>query len=224
MNDEVFTTLMTIDSFKLQGMDGFQLFFFKRYWDIVGDDVCSLVSNAYTNYYFDQRLAQTLLVQILKEDKPLYFKQFHSINLYNVVYKLITKTLVKKLYPFLDELISHLRSSFIQSRCTIKNVMVAQEVMHHIHKSKSKQGLFAVKINLGKAYDKYSWDFLQATLEDFGFPNKTIQLIMFCVRSFSLSLIWNVTKLSSFVPNKGLQKGDPLFPYHFVLGMKKLSI
>lgn len=46
---------------------------------------------------------------------------------------------------------------------------------------------------------------------------------MFCVRSFSLSLIWNVTKLSSFVPNKGLQQGDPLFPYHFVLGMKKLS-
>lgn len=100
--------------------------------------------------------------------------------------------------------------------------MVAQEVMHHIHKSKSKQGLLATKINLEKAYDKYSWDFLQATLEDFGSLNKTIQLIMFCVRFFSLSLIWNVTKLSSFVSNKGLQKGDPLFPYHFVLGMKKL--
>lgn len=94
--------------------------------------------------------------------------------------------------------------------------------MHHIHKSKSKQGLLATKINLEKAYDKYSWDFLQATLEDFGSLNKTIQLIMFCVRFFSLSLIWNVTKLSSFVSNKGLQKGDPLFPYHFVLGMKKL--
>lgn len=161
MKDEVFTTLMTVDSFKSQGVDDFQLFFFKIYWDIVGDDVCSIVSNAYTNCYFDQRLAQTLLVQILKEDKPLYIKQFHSISLYNVVYKLITKTLVNKLCPFLDELISHLQSSFIQSRCTTNNVMVAQEVMHHIHKSKSKQGLLAAKIILKKAYDKYSWDFLQ---------------------------------------------------------------
>jgi len=46
---------------------------------------------------------------------------------------------------------------------------------------------------------------------------------MFCVQSTSLTLLWNGSKLPSFSLNRGLQQGDPLFPYLFVLNMEKLS-
>ena len=73
-----------------------------------------------------------------------------------------------------------------------------------MHKTKNKHGVLAIKINIKKAYDMVSWDFLQTNLEQFFFPETTVNLIMFRVRTSFLTLLWNSSKLSSFVPNHGL--------------------
>jgi hypothetical protein len=80
-----------------------------------------------------------------------------------------------------------------------------------------------VKIDLEKVYDRVNWDFLQTTLEDFGFPFGTMTLIMFCVRSSSLTLIWNGSKLPSFSLTCRLKQRDLIPLYLFVLCMEKLA-
>lgn len=48
---------------------------------------------------------------------------------------------MNKLRPFLDSLVGPLQSSFIPGRGTTDNALIAQEIIHHMHKSKSNQGL-----------------------------------------------------------------------------------
>lgn len=67
---------------------------------------------------------------------------------------------MNRLRPYLDDLIGPLQSSFISSRSTTDNAFVAQEVMHHMHHSKSKRDALAAKINYGKVYDRVIRDFL----------------------------------------------------------------
>jgi hypothetical protein len=123
----------------------------------------------------------------------------------------------------LDSIIRPFQGSFIPGRGTTDNALLAQEIMHHIHKSKSKYGTLAAEIDLEKAYDRVNWGFLEATLEEFGFPEVTVKLKMHCVKSASLALLWNGSKLPSFIPTKGLDRGDPMSPYLFVICMEKLS-
>jgi hypothetical protein len=73
---------------------------------------------------------------------------------------LITKVLVNRLRPFLDDLIGPLQSSFIPGCNTSDNALIAQEVLHFMHKTIGKQGYLAAKVDLEKAYDRVNWDFL----------------------------------------------------------------
>uniref|UniRef100_A0A151UGD4 Ribonuclease H protein At1g65750 family n=1 Tax=Cajanus cajan TaxID=3821 RepID=A0A151UGD4_CAJCA len=52
----------------------------------------------------------------------------------------------------------------------------------------------------------------------------TCRLIMNCVSSSSLHLLWNGVKTATIIPRRGLRQGDPLSPYLFVLCMEKLGL
>nr|KYP72926.1 LINE-1 reverse transcriptase isogeny [Cajanus cajan] len=93
-----------------------------------------------------------------------------------------------------------------------------------IRKEGSGVGSLTLKIDLEKAYDRVRWDFLESTLVQFGFPSITTQLIMWGLKNSSISLLWNGSKLSSFVPSCGLRQGDPLSPYLFVFCMERLTL
>lgn len=70
-------------------------------------------------------------------------------------------------------------------------------------KTRRRNVLF--KHDLEKAYDRVDWKFLEDTLRDFGFPLPIIVLIMHCVSSSSLSIIWNGVRLQSFSATRGLR-------------------
>lgn len=199
--EEVFNALRAMKSYKAPGPDAFQLFFFKTYWDIIGDDIWNLVKKAYETSSIDSRIAETLVVLIPKVDQPTRLKQFRPISLCNVTYKLITKIFVNKLRPFLNELVGPLQSSFIHGRGTVNNAIVAQEILHYMHRPKSKVGSIAFKIDLENAYDKIDWDFLHNTLHDFDFLEHIINLVMCCIKSSSLTMLWNGNELRSFTPS-----------------------
>ena len=96
--------------------------------------------------------------------------------------------------------------------------------MNFMHKTKAKKEVLAFKIDLEKAYDHVNWNFLEATLQDFGFPSMVIRLVICCVHSSNIFILWNECKLDGFFPTRGLRQGDLISPYLFVLCMEKFAI
>lgn len=64
----------------------------------------------------EKELNKTLICLILKTNKPSSFKQFRSISLCNVTYKVITKLISNRLRPILPNLIRPTQTSFIVGR------------------------------------------------------------------------------------------------------------
>ena len=105
----------------------------------------------------------------------------------------------------------------------LDNIIIAQELIHSLDNKKGSMGFMAVKVDLAKAYDRKEWSFIHKVLLAFHFPQKLIELIMSCISTTSMSLLFNGGKLSAFKPSRGIRQGDSLSPYLFILYMEYLG-
>ena len=103
------------------------------------------------------------------------------------------------------------------------NFIIVQELVHSIGRTKGKNGIMAIKIDLEKAYDKIEWSFIREMLLSLNFPSNLVELIMSCLSSVSSSLLFNGGCLDPFWPSRGIRQGDPLSPYLFIICIEYLS-
>lgn len=60
-------------------------------------------------------------------------------------------------------------------------------------------------------------------MESVGLSPHLTHLIMCCVTSTSMRVLFNGVKIEAFTPSRGIKQGDPLSPYLFVLCVERLA-
>ena len=86
----------------------------------------------------------------------------------------------------------------------IDNVLVAQELFYALDRKKGKEGYMAINVDLEKAYDRLEWCFIHKVLQAYHFPQNIIKVIMSCVNSTKISILFNGGALEAFNPSRGL--------------------
>lgn len=169
-------------------------------------------------------LNKTLITLIPKCNNPETLGNYRPISLCNSIYKVVTKIIVARIRPLLADIVSPLQTAFVPGRKGVDNAIIVQELIHSMSKKKGRGGVMAIKIDLEKAYDRMEWSFIRDTLNLFKFPSHLISLIMSCVSSSSVAILFNGGALNSFNPSRGIRQEDPLSPYLFILCMEVLGV
>ncbi|KAF7129888.1 hypothetical protein RHSIM_Rhsim10G0112100 [Rhododendron simsii] len=159
--EEVKNVVLQMGALKAPGSNGFPGLLYQTYWDTIGDDVFNAVRSFFQDGVMPAEMNQT-----------------------NVT--LILRFLIRRLQPYMNEIITEHQSAFIPGRQIQDNIIVAHKVFHFLRNKKvgSKASL-AVKLDLNKAYDRVCWDFLFQVMEKMGFEGKWIAWVKQCVCVFN---------------------------------------
>ena len=70
-----------------------------------------------------------------------------------------------------------------------------------------------VKIDFEKAYDLLRWSFIRETLMELHLPQSMVEVVMQCIESARLSILWNGEPMEAFRPTRGIYVRGILYPH-----------
>lgn len=220
--DEAKKVMLEMPVDRAPGPDGFGAAFYRRCWNIVKDDVVAalnLVFNANSQHLHLLNTASIILLP--KKDDPTQLADYRPISLIHSFIKLFTKVLATRLAARMNELVGPAQSAFIKSRRIQENFLYVQGVVRKIHRAKCPAVL--LKLDIAKAFDSVSWEFLIELLRHLGFGSKWRDCIAVLLGSSSTTVCINGQDTHRIRLARGLRQGDPLSPLLFDLVMETFA-
>ncbi|XP_071694395.1 uncharacterized protein [Rutidosis leptorrhynchoides] len=222
-NEDIKLAMFGIGEDKASGPDGYSSSFFKKAWDVVGDEVGCAIKEFFKNGQLLTEINHTILTLLLKVKSPSKVNDYRPISCCNVLYKCISKIITSRIKGALDVIISNNQSAFVSGRRIFDNILLTQEIMKNYHLDRGIPRC-AFKVDIQKAYDTVDWEFLKEVLQGFGFHKIMIKWIMKCVSTTSFSISINGELHGHFKGKRGLRQGDPMSPYLFTMVMEILTL
>ncbi|KAL0289058.1 UNVERIFIED_CONTAM: hypothetical protein Scaly_2713200 [Sesamum calycinum] len=160
---EVKEAFFDIDVESAPGPDGYTSEFYRAAWSVVGQDLFKAVGEFFHTGKLLKQINTTLIALIPKVNMPLYVSDYRPISCCNVLYKAITKIIVKRIHRILPLMIDNSQNAFVPGRSITDNILLAQELLAGYNQMRLPNRC-TLKVDIQKAYDSVEWDFLLEVL------------------------------------------------------------
>ena len=134
-------------------------------------------------------LNDAYMVLLRKKDNPEEIRDFRPISLIHSFGKLVTKCMVNRLVGIHDRLVRRNQSAFIKGRSIHDNFRAVNLACKVVHATRTPCVL--LKIDIVKAFDTVSWEFLLDVLQHMGFGLRCRNWVATALSSASTRILLN---------------------------------
>nr|GEZ38165.1 RNA-directed DNA polymerase, eukaryota, reverse transcriptase zinc-binding domain protein [Tanacetum cinerariifolium] len=138
------------------GPDGLTFGFYRRYWDIIGNDVVDAVKWIFLHGEIPKGGNSSFITLIPKVPNANMGKDFRPISLS------LIGSLYKVIATVLDDIVDEIQSAFVTDRQILDGPFILNEIVHWCKNKKKQYMIF--KVDFEKAYDSVRWDFIDDIL------------------------------------------------------------
>lgn len=147
---------------------------------------------------------------------------FHPISLLNEDMKLLGKILCSRIHKYLHSLIHRDQVGSVPGRQAgdrVRKVVHLISLLHH-HKIPG----FLLSLDIYKAFDSLSWDYLCYVLQRWGFGDSVLTWLTALYSSSSAVVRYAGCLSPPFPISRGARQGCPLSPVLFILALEPLAM
>lgn len=171
--EEIKKLFFKLNPNKAPGPDGLTSGFFKESWDILSAEVIVSVQQLFASSFLPSAANATILSLVPKIPGATKITDYRSISCLNTVYKVISRLLVSRLKPILPKFTLPSQTAFVKDRLLVENTTLASELVKRYRKNKGAKRI-TIQVDITKAFDTLSWDFILSCLQGLQLPSKFI--------------------------------------------------
>lgn len=207
--EEFKSALHALPNDKVSGPDEFTKEFFVAAWPIVGKEFIISVQSFFLFVFLPTGINATILSLIPKSEEARTMKDYRPIANCNLLYKVISKILARRLKTIFPDAIEPNQTAFIKGRLLLENVLLASELVNGYHRT-TLSNRATIKLDISKAFDTVKWSFITAVLKAMGLPIQFIHWIRICISTASFSVSVNGSLEGFFTSARGIRQGCSL--------------
>jgi len=153
-------------------------------------------------------------------NSPRRLNDFRPISLVGCLYKVLAKVLANRLRSVGGSVVSESQSAFIKGKQILDGILIANEAVDEARRLNKELLLF--KVDFEKAYDSVDLRYLDSVMASMNFPTIWQKWIFECVGTATTSVLVNGSPTKEFPIERGLCQSDPLSPFLFFIGCRRI--
>uniref|UniRef100_A0A8I6YTB5 Reverse transcriptase domain-containing protein n=1 Tax=Hordeum vulgare subsp. vulgare TaxID=112509 RepID=A0A8I6YTB5_HORVV len=166
------------------------------------------------------KLNTALIILLPKKDGASTIQDYRPISLIHSMAKLISKVLSTRLSMVISTIISPAQSAFLRSKSTQDSFLYVQNIVRSLHRK--KQPALLLKIDIAKAFNSVSWEYLLEEMQQLRFPARWRDWVSMLLCTASSAVLLNGATGCYFTHQRGLRQGDSLSPLLFIIAIDTL--
>jgi exonuclease III len=167
---ELAHSLSTFHNGKAPGPDGFSPDFWKHFWDDLHEPLLDACNESFKTMHMSDLMSTGYISVLFKKQDRKDVTKYRPLTLLPVHYKILTKALTIRLATVIKKLCDPSQTGFIAGRYIMENIRLITDMIEHCDESDIPA--YWIFLDMEKAYDRCSWQYLHACMKSAGFGKK----------------------------------------------------
>ena len=220
---EIYEVIKSMKINKTPGFDGIPVEFYIVFWPDICDMLISSFNFSLQSGMLSPSQRNGVITLLPKKDKdPLQVKNYRPITLLTTDYKILAKCFANRLKCCIHDLIHTDQSGFMKGRNIGHNIRLILDIIEYTDSNDIPGSILLIDIE--KAFDSVSHNFLFQTLKQFNFGQGFIDSIKTLYSARQSYVINNGFLTERISMKRSIFQGCPISPYLFLLVIEIMAL